>query len=176
MYWNWRVHTLKSALVPVFNWLFFQLLSGRSDDFGAHIATNHQVWPSGGTPLSVPPEICQNVEDCWHHTRWVLHQYMVVRAVYIPLPNGSEQVKLLIGKVNFGKVFFYSNNVDGLVQERHNSSALAMELHLSCISPSIYKLIEKCKILKFICGNPHTGKTTSLYWDGPQVFGIAWCC
>ena len=28
--------------------------------------------------------------------------------------------------------------IDGLVQERFNSSALAMELHLSCTKPSIY--------------------------------------
>ena len=28
--------------------------------------------------------------------------------------------------------------MDGLVQERCNSSVLAMELHLSCINPSIY--------------------------------------
>ena len=27
----------------------------------------------------------------------------------------------------------------GLVQERHNSSALAMELHLSCTNPSKYQ-------------------------------------
>ena len=31
--------------------------------------------------------------------------------------------------------------IDGLVQERHNSSALAMELHLSCINPSSHMLI-----------------------------------
>ena len=30
-------------------------------------------------------------------------------------------------------------NIDGLVQERRNSSALAMELHLSCMSPSLYR-------------------------------------
>ena len=29
-------------------------------------------------------------------------------------------------------------HVDGLVQERRKSSALAMELHLSCINPSMY--------------------------------------
>ena len=29
-------------------------------------------------------------------------------------------------------------DIDGLVEERHNSSALAMELRLSCINPSIY--------------------------------------
>ena len=29
-------------------------------------------------------------------------------------------------------------NIDGLVQERRNSSVLAMELRLSCTNPSIY--------------------------------------
>ena len=29
------------------------------------------------------------------------------------------------------------NHIDGLVQERRNSSALAMELRLSCTNPSI---------------------------------------
>ena len=33
-----------------------------------------------------------------------------------------------------------SNDVDGLVQERHNSSALAMELHLSGTNPLIYDI------------------------------------
>ena len=31
------------------------------------------------------------------------------------------------------------SHFDGLVQERHNSSALAMELRLSCINPSIWQ-------------------------------------
>ena len=33
-------------------------------------------------------------------------------------------------------------HIDGLVQERCNSSALAMELRLSCTNPSIYQLTE----------------------------------
>ena len=32
----------------------------------------------------------------------------------------------------------YIDNLDGLVQERRNSSALAMELCLSCTNPSIW--------------------------------------
>ena len=31
------------------------------------------------------------------------------------------------------------SDIDGLVQERHISSALAMELRLSCTNPSIWK-------------------------------------
>ena len=32
----------------------------------------------------------------------------------------------------------FEMQIDGLVLERRNSSALAMELHLSCIDPSKY--------------------------------------
>ena len=31
---------------------------------------------------------------------------------------------------------YEDHDIDGLVQERHNSSALAMELRLSCTNPS----------------------------------------
>ena len=48
-------------------------------------------------------------------------------------------------KVIIGSTSHYLNqwwpsslHIDGLVQERRNSSALAMELHLSCTNPSIY--------------------------------------
>ena len=36
--------------------------------------------------------------------------------------------------------------IDGLVQERHNSNVLAMELRLSCINPSICKLVITARI------------------------------
>ena len=36
------------------------------------------------------------------------------------------------------KLTLEHDNIDKLVQERHNSSALAMELRLSCINPWIY--------------------------------------
>ena len=36
--------------------------------------------------------------------------------------------------------FNYSWNIDGLMQERCNSIANALELHLSCINPSIFSM------------------------------------
>ena len=36
-----------------------------------------------------------------------------------------------------GDYVCYDSQIDGLVQERRNSSALAMELRLSCTNPSI---------------------------------------
>ena len=46
--------------------------------------------------------------------------------------------------VNFQLTLVYEEvmvcnvHVDGLVQERHNSIANALELHLSCTNPSMY--------------------------------------
>ena len=36
----------------------------------------------------------------------------------------------------------HNSHVDGLVQERRNSSALAMELHLSCTNPSMWITVQ----------------------------------
>ena len=55
------------------------------------------------------------------------------------LDNRSREIKpksspaLLFGVDN--QVCFEPNHVDGLVQERRNSSAFAMELRLSCTDP-----------------------------------------
>ena len=40
-------------------------------------------------------------------------------------------------KQDFWYVFFVFFYIDGLVQERRNSSVLAIELHLSCTNPLI---------------------------------------
>ena len=42
--------------------------------------------------------------------------------------------------IRLSNIVFHSH-IDGLVQERRNSSALAMELRLSCINPSTWCLI-----------------------------------
>ena len=41
----------------------------------------------------------------------------------------------------WNKKVWLTNKIDGLVQERRNSIAIAMELHLSCTKPSRYSLI-----------------------------------
>ena len=52
----------------------------------------------------------------------------------------TQQLLIYTGKIS--AVLFTMQvpvpHIDGLVQERHNSSALAMELRLSCINPSTY--------------------------------------
>ena len=66
-----------------------------------------------------------------------------------------------------------AQEIDGLVQGRRNSSALAMELSLSCINPpwfniklhltSIGNAILEIKLSYLQNGISYTGKT-SLYW------------
>ena len=44
--------------------------------------------------------------------------------------------------------FEYETYIDGLVQERHNSIANALELRLSCTNPSIWTC-QKCGLFYF---------------------------
>ena len=55
---------------------------------------------------------------------WQIH----LQQQYFPI------MKLIKASLNFGNYIW--QYIDGLVQERHNSSALAMELRLSCTKPS----------------------------------------
>ena len=57
------------------------------------------------------------------------------------------------------KVYIY---VDGLLQERRNSSALAMELRLSCTNQSMWCIIKLCRLL-LACNLPPI-LTTSKAW------------
>ena len=69
--------------------------------------------------------------------------------------NGCNYLSMLGLKLNHvskrgsWSMFYLSNcvaifNIDGLVQERRNSRALAMELRLSCTNPSIWFYIWLC--------------------------------
>ena len=42
-------------------------------------------------------------------------------------------IDLVVHITNFDEIYY----VDGLVQERRKSSVIAMELHFSCINPSM---------------------------------------
>ena len=78
----------------------------------------------------------------------------------------------------------YKDKFDGLVQERRNSSALAMELRLSCTNPLRWsnphykdKVGKPHYTDKMVCrpshlydSNPYTSKTASLYWISPHVY------
>ena len=49
----------------------------------------------------------------------------------------AEYPALWVDDESKAMVLLHRNNIDGLVHERRNSSAWAMELHLSCTNPSI---------------------------------------
>ena len=68
---------------------------------------------------------------------------------------------------------FKGSNTDGSMEKRHNSSALAMELRLSCINPSIctYKfyisiVLARYKLMKFALNdyNDQCFKSNITYW------------
>ena len=50
--------------------------------------------------------------------------------------------------------------IDGLMQERRNSHALAMELRLSCINPSIYGMWRHRKFMTTVTHVATDGKMT----------------
>ena len=59
-------------------------------------------------------------------------------------------------------------HIDGLVQDRRNSSALAMEVRLSCTNPSIYLVILKWQVEHRLDSQqtPHTSPS----WESYGVF------
>ena len=77
----------------------------------------------------------------------VMHQAIDIIFLMINTASLQLRAKLLFGLlvtcgpdkeiVRHGGSWVCGNHLDGLVQERRNSSALAVELRLSCINPSI---------------------------------------
>ena len=64
--------------------------------------------------------IKQGKTECW-----------ITSEIYTTFPQ-------LLSDSNWGRVIWIRYHFDGLVQERRNSSALAMELRLSCTIPSVW--------------------------------------
>ena len=73
----------------------------------------------------------QTNADCWH---------MCVVGIVQPgeYVHGYVHELWFVGTIHLGKYTYSYIHIDGLVQERYNSSALAMELCLSCDNPLIY--------------------------------------
>ena len=57
-------------------------------------------------------------------------------------------------------------HIDGLVQERRNSSALAMKLRLSCSNPSIYEQLKKTQQIIIPCSWYFTNWSRCNNFDG----------
>ena len=64
------------------------------------------------------------------------------------------------------KNYHYKDQINGLVQERCNSSALAMELSLSCTDPSSWLWVH----LIFLISIPKPGKTLFISKLGPEKY------
>ena len=60
--------------------------------------------------------------------------------------------------------------VDGLVQERRNSSVLAMELHLSCINPSMLDTLHWIECLSTLILHNYQSKQNMSYSFWLSVF------
>ena len=72
-----------------------------------------------------------------YHKRKICSKGMnfLLQVIYIYYSSSTACYLYFISFISCCMLFIF--HINGLVQERHNSSALAMELHLSCINPSI---------------------------------------
>ena len=80
------------------------------------------------------PQLC-NIASCWNSisrkTRTSpSHIVNIVTADGLAMPGAWTSAGMVLN-------WIIQNNLDGLMQERHNSIANALELRLSCTNPSI---------------------------------------
>ena len=91
--------------------------------------------------------------------------WVLIICIHIILVNQSRSHNRIAYLCNFLSACI-KLNIDGLVQERCNFSAIAMELHLSCINPSIWWwnpiLLTYLKISSQIDLRPHIEPGTKL--------------
>ena len=83
--------------------------------------------------------------NCYQHQCiWLVLHYMSYQILSSTCPSHCWEKPYLLcywGHFHFRKNYFkmdYLPHIDGLVKERHNCIVFAMELCLSCTSPSIY--------------------------------------
>ena len=85
--------------------------------------------------------------SCTDLSYWKWNQKTKTKSGMVKVTAINEiDLPLTINLLNWKRsVKFGCHHVDGLVQERRNSSVLAMKLHLSCTNPSMWTLtIEWC--------------------------------
>ena len=81
----------------------------------------------------------------WHYLNDALHTSIISTdySTFIYFVSIITYCNWPLSKVNI------MQHIDGLVEARHNSSALTMKLHLSCTNPSIWNVeIQKYTLLK----------------------------
>ena len=67
--------------------------------------------------------------------------------------EGNEETYATIVLSTIKTMRPFHENIDGLVQERRNSSALALELHFSCTNPSIFPIEIQLSRIWFQCNS-----------------------
>ena len=78
------------------------------------------------------------------HYRWQLCSHTILQQVSMYIKNQYQKKKIMDNGKHPGgytrhiRKHCMKGHINGLVQERRNSSALAMELRLSCTNPAIY--------------------------------------
>ena len=72
---------------------------------------------------------------------------------------------------------WFNVHIDGLVQERRNSSALAMELCLSCINPSIWHTVSnvntRCFCVYYVVYFQISSISVDLHFSLPSSFSFS---
>ena len=93
--------------------------------------------------------------DLWHHMTSLLSRQLKFNSyqAFLPLKSQIIPASMILNPVKtFGilpnqwildRIWWYQ--IDGLVQERRNSIADALELRLSCTNPSKYSCMDKNK-------------------------------
>ena len=88
----------------------------------------------GAEPLSEPLLVFLPTHICVTRPQWVKWNDKMNKSFSLKKYFTTEIQCFFINKQTS-----LTENINGLVQERRNSSVLAMELHLSCINPSIWE-------------------------------------
>ena len=91
----------------------------------------------------------------WHFARWWSNYGLVFVWDWIGTSRVKHSNPKYWGWLNIKMPSYlcrkshFGDKIDGIVQERHNSSALAMELRLSCINPLRWSYSHLISILGF---------------------------
>ena len=102
-----------------------------------------------GTSCQYPSSKCPPVNPLPSLVPWMLctllktpQQALCAKSPCLEHPDHSSVLlHLATSYVSWSQLIRWHLHIDGLVQERRNSSALAMELCLFCTNPSICKLL-----------------------------------
>ena len=115
---------------------------------GQHVGSTKLASPQVDAPVPTANlHFSMPGKPWWHHGMEVLSVLLTLFGSNPPVTSGFSPQRAGV---------MWSFNVDGLVQERCNSSALAVELRLSCINPS--------NVFFVLCQNKLLNKQWRSWW------------